>query len=108
MDVSENYGAYKKWRKRGGSVDQLKNIICLYQFGGKIKGRKLLWILSPQGRIPIVVVPETSLKYLEKKIIPGLVNPKREKRKIKRLGALQCENFYNSVKDGDNIWYILV
>lgn len=109
MDVTKNVELYKAWRTGKRDIENLKNILCICQFGGKMQERKLVWILSLEGKTPIVITPSISLRYLEKKIIPGIVNPEKKKLRLQRsLDSPSYKDFYEKTKDGDSLWYILV
>ncbi|AQM73295.1 hypothetical protein B1750_gp314 [Noumeavirus] len=63
----------KVWKENYGRSD-LKEKLSVSQFGEEREDCKLIWIRVPGKLFPLVVTPETSIRFLEKNVLPKLWN----------------------------------
>lgn len=71
--VQGNAEIYREWLRKKGNISLLKDSLSLNQFRKVEKELKLLWVLVDGGKVPFVVSKKTTVKELERKIVPWLV-----------------------------------
>lgn len=70
-DPRGNAKIHLLWTKNGGNdKEKLKQDLCIYQNGKDIKQKKLLWVPTDKGKIPIIITKDTNIKELETNVVP--------------------------------------
>lgn len=96
--------------EKDGSFSLLKEKLCIYQFGS-LRKCKILWVALPEKKLfPIAVTEETRLSFLEKRVLPRILNRHadqgdmivaraRIRNRKNKLEFLSQESFYDSLED---------
>ncbi|AMQ10698.1 hypothetical protein [Brazilian marseillevirus] len=102
----------KVWRENYESPE-LKEAICLSQFGEERQDCKLVWFRTLGKLYPVVITPETSMSFLERNLLPrlcngaskdgdGMVAKRVRLQKISPFPEEEfCKNIWEESEDGD-------
>lgn len=119
FDICGNARNYSECVEKELSVEELIVKLCCYQRIGSTTEKKLVWLEFYNGKIPLIITPETKLLDLEKNVIPKANNKfvyngtnvenfariyKKQKECVVKTFLTQ-ENFYRETKDNSILRY---